>query len=341
MDNNETGHIDFDLIARFLNGETGEEEKLRLLEWLDESEENKVAFAEAKMLWIESRSNFFDGTEATVEVNTDQAWKNVHSRIQKQPESRSNETPVRKMWAMRSWVRIAAVLIVGFSLLFALYTNYSGTSQEVASSMDSEMEVTLTDGSSIVLNKESNLHYPKSFNGKERKVELEGEAFFDIAPDTTQPFIIETNDIEIKVLGTSFNVNAKHADSVEVFVETGVVEMIRNGQSIKLTPGKAGVFHKLTGLLTIRETKIISSQFWRNKMLNFNRTTLSDVVQTLNRLYEVNIRVDEAETGEKKINVKFEDQDIDIVLDVLSNTLELEVERTENGEIILSDGSDD
>ena len=219
---------------------------------------------------------------------------------------------------------------------YLVFTQFNSPNQLVeVNTSDKAQEIVLKDGSEVELNQSSTLVYSDNQKRKTREVELKGEAFFNITKDSLRPFIIHTQELDIKVLGTSFNVDAKTQDSVEVQVETGVVELVYKNQKIKLVAGETGVFYQGLGKLIKRESRVVVSQFWRNRKLTFKRTELIEIVETLNRLYEVNIRVDESTEQHRKINVRFEDQDIDLILDILSSTLNLKIEKADNGEIIL------
>ncbi|MBO6515733.1 MAG: FecR domain-containing protein [Bacteroidia bacterium] len=329
MDHHKNEHIESELITRYLNGEASLDEVRSLETWLEHSEENATRFAEAKMLWIESQPGFFEDDTPSFEVDTDAAWDAMRERIS------TPEKPIRKLdfgW----FLRVAAILVMGVSVVYMGY-NYLNTGSKELSTVTTEekQQVELADGSSIELNANSNLTYPKEFDGKTREVELQGEAFFDIERDTTKPFKIVANAVEINVLGTSFNVNANSADSVEVQVETGRVQMTFNGKSIILLAGETGVYNRVRDQLIKREKEILSSQFWRNRKLIFKRTRLPDVINALNTNYDVNIVLQGDKVRNKKINTRFEDQDIEVVLEIIANTLNLKVEHGENDTILL------
>lgn len=326
MEHQEFDDISYTLLARFFEGETTAEEVRAISDWKAASHDNAELFAKAKMIWLESDASHFDIDE-NLHFNTDAAWNKVKGEVMKP------QTTVRKMPLF--W-RVAATVVVCLTIGYFVSKQFSNPNQLVeVNTSDNAQDILLNDGSEVELNQASTLVYTENKKGNTREVELQGEAFFEITKDSLKPFIIHTQELDIKVLGTSFNVNSRTKDSVEVQVETGVVELVYKNQKIKLVAGETGVFYQGLGKLIKRESRVVVSQFWRNRKLTFKRTELIEIVETLNRLYEVNIRVDESTEQHRKINVRFEDQDIDLILDILSNTLNLKIEKADNGEIIL------
>jgi len=326
MEHQEFDDITYTLLARFFEGEATDEETRSISSWKTQSEANADLFAKAKLIWLESDTAHFEANNVT-DFNADAAWNKVERKIAKP------QTSIRKL---PLFMRVAAIVAVCMTVGYLVFTQFNSPNQLVeVNTSDKAQEIVLKDGSEVELNQSSTLVYSDNQKRKTREVELKGEAFFNITKDSLRPFIIHTQELDIKVLGTSFNVDAKTQDSVEVQVETGVVELGYKNQKIKLVAGETGVFYQGLGKLIKRESRVVVSQFWRNRKLTFKRTELIEIVETLNRLYEVNIRVDESTEQHRKINVRFEDQDIDLILDILSSTLNLKIEKADNGEIIL------
>lgn len=326
MKHQEFDDISYQDLARFFEGESTEAEVQTIAAWKEKSEEHKHFFATCKMIWVESTSLHFNDSEVP-EVDVVAAWSKVRETISDKPTKTLRLQPLMRVAAI-----IAVVMTIGYFVISQFFQSPTLVRVEAA---DDIKELVLNDGSQVELNKSSTLVYKEGLKGDTREVELTGEAFFNIAKDSAKPFVIRTNAVAIKVLGTSFNVDSKVKDSVEVQVETGVVELAYNEQKIVLHAGETGVYYQSLGKLLKRESRVVVSQFWRNRKLNFRRTELSEIVETLNKLYDVNIRVDDVKEQHRRLNVKFEDQDIDLILDVLSNTLDLRIRETENGEIIL------
>ena len=152
-----------------------------------------------------------------------------------------------------------------------------------------EYQVMLADGTKVWLNSASRLIYPQSFMGKERRVVLSGEAFFDVAHDAERPFIVETSRMNVKVLGTRFNVN-DYDDNEEVSTTlvNGSVEIVSGDQQVfRLVPGEQadGKENKLEK----REVNVRLYTSWIAGTFLFNNTELEEIAQQISRWYDVEI----------------------------------------------------
>ena len=196
----------------------------------------------------------------------------------------------------------------------------------------SRPSINLPDGSVVTLSYGSSLHYLKTFKGENRVVELEGEAFFEVTPNKLKPFIIKTKGASVKVLGTSFNVRS-YTDNqiVEVIVKTGKVELIDDlpddGQNKKvlLLPGEKGTLDLTTGNLQKEERYDVNKMAWLTHEIAFQVTSLSEVIATLNKVYNTKIEYSDKVDLNKVITATFNEQDPGYILDVVALTLDLEI----------------
>jgi len=155
-----------------------------------------------------------------------------------------------------------------------------------------EYKLTLMDGTKIWLNSNSKLSYPSEFGDGVRKVQLEGEAYFQVAKDSLHPFIVDVNKIQVKVLGTSFNVNA-YGDNDEIVTTLveGKVEVKDEfwGEKAKLLPNEQFRFNKLNGKCAKDkvDTKIYTA--WTNGRFVFENENLQEIMNRLSRWYDVEV----------------------------------------------------
>ena len=152
-----------------------------------------------------------------------------------------------------------------------------------------EYQVVLADGTKVWLNSASRLIYPQSFMGKERRVVLSGEAFFDVAHDAERPFIVETSRMNVKVLGTRFNVN-DYDDNEEVSTTlvNGSVEIVSGGQEVfRLVPGEQA--YGKENELEKREVNVRLYTSWIDGKFLFNNTELEEIAKQISRWYDVEI----------------------------------------------------
>ena len=156
------------------------------------------------------------------------------------------------------------------------------------------MQLLFQDGSKVHLNSGSRIRYPKKFGLSERKVYLEGEAWFEVAKNKNRPFIVDLSYMDIKVLGTTFDVKAyPEEEAIFVALETGSIELkSRSFKSYQLRPGEKAVYNKASGrceVLRSHDVKMYSA--WRRNVLVFKSAPLSDVMKTLARTYDISFDV--------------------------------------------------
>ncbi|MBT1710975.1 DUF4974 domain-containing protein [Fulvivirgaceae bacterium PWU5] len=221
----------------------------------------------------------------------------------------------------RYWYAAAAVTLV--MLATALYF-LNPTVQKQVTARGHRTFVTLDDGTKIWLNAESRLTYPKSFRGEEtREVQLEGEAYFDVAENKQKPFIVHTSDIRIKVLGTSFNVKSYGKDrTIQTTLIKGKVTIESSVDSAKLTlmPNQQAVFEKESKILFL-EHKDEAADYtsWRDGQLLFDDRPLSDIVNELERWFNVTIEVEDHASLNCHFSAKVDNKTLEQVLELFKD----------------------
>ncbi len=150
--------------------------------------------------------------------------------------------------------------------------------------------VTLPDGSSVWLNAASSLRYPTAFKGAERLVEVQGEAYFEIAQNAQQPFKVKINNqTTIVVLGTSFNVNAYANEStIATTLLTGAIRMLHRDEQVTLHPGQQARTSATT-IETIQHIDTTQVLAWKNGLFDFHNATLPEVMRQLARWYDIDV----------------------------------------------------
>lgn len=150
-----------------------------------------------------------------------------------------------------------------------------------------QYQVSLPDGTRVWLNAATSLKYPSSFSGTgERRVELSGEAYFEVAKDKMHPFIVKTDRQEVEVLGTHFNLNS-YSDE-EVTKTTLLEGSVKINHSILLRPGEEGVLAK-TGTLTVNAVDTESSVAWKNGRFVFENELLKTALNKIARWYDIEV----------------------------------------------------
>jgi transmembrane sensor len=232
------------------------------------------------------------------EINVDKAWNKVHTMIG-ESDSKSGTTHTRIIFTGRSFMRIAATVltILGLSIAGTYIVNPDLFSKKIiiASGNDQKnIQVSLPDGSRIFLNRNSQFTYLSNFGKRSRNVSLSGEAFFEIASDVLNPFVINAGNARVRVVGTSFNVITSNAESaVEVFVKTGRVMLSSNigSRSLALDPGYIGTMNSEKSDKKLNENPNYLS--WNTGLLIYNGQKLDVVFSDLKRVYNMDIEVND------------------------------------------------
>lgn len=150
-----------------------------------------------------------------------------------------------------------------------------------------EYRLCLSDGTVVYLNSESRLKYPAGFTGERREVELEGEAYFEVTPDKEHPFLVNTGELCVRVLGTGFNVSAYREENVSgVTLAHGAVVVGEAGKETSLKPDEQFILDKSTGKTSVQQVDANKICAWKSGMLYFEGMALEELVIKLNRWFD-------------------------------------------------------
>ncbi len=148
----------------------------------------------------------------------------------------------------------------------------------------------LADGTTVWMNAESRLIYPSQFTGDERKVQLSGEAYFQVAKDANHPFIVQTEQMQARVLGTELNVRQYASNNAHITLINGAVEVSRESGAdpIRLQPGQDAAW-TANGAFDVRQVDVDTYIYWKEGYFYFDNTPLSEVMKELGRWYNINV----------------------------------------------------
>ena len=322
-----------DVLVRFLASETNDAEKKIVQNWLNESQENKDFFEQLKTLWNDSDNHEF----LNKKYYTDESWDKILSHIQK---TKKSSAPFK-----RSLIRIAVaasiLLLAGTGIIFYLLNN-----KEISVKSKGEVaKVYLQDKSIVWLNRDSKLIYKKNFK-KQRIVELYGEGYFDVKPDSAHPFIIITSNAKITVLGTKFNVNAYPDDSVtEVTVTTGKVKVTaledskKHDGNIVILPGEKSITAGISNLPQKALSDNPNYMSWKTRDFVFNNTNIREIVQLVNKIYNANISIQNSSSAETcNLTGKYSCHTLNDMLDMLRIVLNISIEKDGDNIILNTSG---
>jgi transmembrane sensor len=324
-----------DLIVRYLSGDLTQAEKSIIESWMEEKASNKKLFDDYKKTW-ENLGRVSD----IAQIDVQNEWEVIKKRFYAGDVRKVFKPGIPSVRNFSFWfARVAAILVIALLLsitVLVITHNFASNSYKTDKTT---LTATLPDGSQFTLNKGSTLKYPKRFRDDLRKVTLTGEAYFEVQPDHNKPFIVNAEEIEIKVLGTSFNVNAyRENDKIEVVVNSGKVAITKEGEITErliLQPGNKGTFNKSDQSLKLYVNKDPNFLSWKTREFVFENMSLKEIVRTINKVYNSKITIADDSLQDKRITVSFNNQSLDAILNVLSATLDINI-RQNNSEIILT-----
>lgn len=157
--------------------------------------------------------------------------------------------------------------------------------------MGGQYQLSLPDGSKVWLNSGSSIRFPTAFIGKERIIELKGEAFFDIRENKKMPFIVKTNmSMDIRVLGTQFNVMAYEDEkSINTTLLEGSVQLLKESGTAFLEPGQAAILNKGTGKIKVEAADVDEAVAWKNGYFIFSNENIESIMRKVSRWYNVEV----------------------------------------------------
>lgn len=280
------------IIEKYLAGDLSPDEEKEFQLWLKDDPANQFEFEN-----IVTHFRY-----------TDKEIQQAKQKVLKQLMSGERRTIKQRLGSgLKQMIRIAAVLAIVYSSLFLFFENrYNRRVDEVVDNdrfiqiekeavLGQKLTFKLPDGSVVTLNAGSKLIYPKVFDGRFRRVALEGEAFFDVVPDKESPFSIDTKSLNIEVLGTSFNVRSYEEDHTETIgVKTGVVRVSTHEgeRKVELQPSQLAHYSNQTHQISKDSILFSNAVFgWIDKELVFNEVSIDQVLKELTRWYGVQFEI--------------------------------------------------
>jgi len=302
-------------IIKFIKGELTVDERQKAIKWIRSSSENQAKFNLLKATHIGATFIDTSGDDSAI----------YYKRFTQKVKSKQG---YKYISAIASLIVISIFLINYFDqpVEKTEITEIPTTDiieKNIINTVTSKgvkSEVILPDGSKVILNADSKLTYPKKFSDSTRNVTLIGEAFFDIEHDSNRPFLVDANEIKIRVLGTTFNVKSYSKDEkIETTLVSGKVELIKDLDTtpLELAPSQKGVFYKSQNKLKIEEVNSSNIIAWKEGTLIFKNTSMSQVAIDLERKYNVNFIINSQKLLNYEYTGTFDNLSIIEVLDLL------------------------
>jgi ferric-dicitrate binding protein FerR (iron transport regulator) len=321
-------HID-ELIAKHFAEETSVAEEDIITNWIASSETNKNYFSEMKMIHEVAK-----GKNLQHKINVDAAWE----RFSKKLPEHTAKTPVIKKLTL-SFYGKAALFICALGLAYLMYYQLSLKERLIvfSSPTSTTRSLTLPDGSYVLLNPKSSIVYSSLFNNTSRELKLVGDAYFRVEHNADLPFTVNTGNLFIKDVGTSFIIKATPADStVMVHVEEGeVIFYSLQNSGITLIKNETGIYNLISKIFRKKEDNLFKPGSEMDQTLSFENTSLRFVIDTLNKVYNEHIILSCEKLESLELTATFKERTAAPIIETITETFGLSVTR-KNGTVSLS-----
>jgi ferric-dicitrate binding protein FerR (iron transport regulator) len=300
------------LIGKYLAGKETKEEQIQLQTWINESDDHRKLFNSLK-----KEGNIADSIDEFETFNREQAWRRYTERV--------HALSLQKL--LSRW-RIAAVFffLVGCAGILA-YLNKEGaalmanTYTTVATSNGQSSKIFLPDSTVVWINSGTKLSYNTSFAVDKRAVKLTGQAFFQVARNEQLPLTVTCNDLEIRVLGTSFDISAYPEDkNISVVLESGSIQLQKaDDHSLiqKMQPGEMAEFNTNHRKLSISKVDCNNYTSWKNGILIFKDQPMEKVLEKLERWYNIDIEVKSNKVNQLIFNATIINESVEEIFDLM------------------------
>jgi len=282
------------------------------------------------------------------EIDSTTLIETVFQQIQEYEEDHRIKSGFSMSRILKVYQRVAAFLLIPIIGLGILYwvnnlSQSNGAMTETIAPRGQKSQIVLADGTKVWLNSDTKIKYPDNFSKNQRDVYLDGEAFFEVCKNAHQPFVVHTSGINVKVLGTKFNVKA-YADErqIETSLFEGKINLLMNSSSSinqvekEIEPGQSFVYSKT-------DHKLVANKFpqdeiigWKNNQLIFKDDTFSNLVRKVERWYDVKVVYDGKLFNDRRLTVElYEGERLERLMNIISLALSVNY-KYEKGQIILT-----
>lgn len=311
------------LLIKYYQKQANTSEKELVEDWLSESEENRTQYQQQIQVWKASEK-----VKILENVDLESDWKLISKRAKVKPPS------VHNVYSL--FLRIAAALILIFASYWFLHNKFTEEKYVQVQNMNKNQVrvVTLADGSRISLNYLANLHYLEHFGAKSRKVKLEGSAFFEVAKNKEKPFTIETKLSEVRVLGTSFDVQAEQTQTV-VTVATGkvrVTDKIDENEFVDLLPNEQAI-HKGKEMQK-HVVEIGNYLSWKTGVFSFSNHSLAEAMEILKKRFHFEYHFEKDDLMTREITADFGNEPLSNIIEIIQLSCQVKINFKSNRLII-------
>ena len=303
------------LLDRFLKGGTSPEEEKDLLDWFRKTAPEEVLYAYYRSYWDNAH-----GKSIPADVQG-RMFHQIKLRMKEMEQKRKNIRKLRLWWASTAAAVVALCVSIGISVHYFRQVNQMSQQTFVVSAEKGQRSnVVLPDGTVLTLNSCSRVRYPNQFVDNERRVELEGEGFFQVSRNEKQPFIINTRFFDVRVLGTCFNVKSYSSDeTVMVDVESGKVQVDMPEAMMRLQANEQVRINTMSGEYS-KQREEHAVAVWRGGGMRFDATPIHDVAKELERMYNCRITFAQGQSFDNLISGEHDNKSLEAVLQSIEYT---------------------
>ncbi|MEY8686759.1 FecR family protein [Bacteroides sp. AN502(2024)] len=287
MKEKKKNNLSEEIINRYLADQCSEEELIEVNAWMKESEENARQLFRMEEIYHLGKFDQYANEQRIL-----RAERRLYKKLDEEKRKRRKTVLNIQRW-MKYAAMIGIICVIGGRIGYWLYQN--GNDPQMLVSVANEgivKEIILPDSTKVWLNHSATLKYPREFSEKERNVYLDGEAYFEVTPNLHRPFIVQSDAMRVRVLGTTFNFkcdrNCRIAEATLIEGEIEVKGNREEGQII-LSPGQRAELNKNNGRLTVKQVDAKLDAVWHNNLIPFQKANIFTITKTLERFYDVKI----------------------------------------------------
>lgn len=313
-----------ELLARqYFSGVISRKDERTLEQFITSSVENVELFRTWEREWAENNSSIIpEGTVAE-----------LHNKI-----NTSYFDNVISSYKRRLHITRTSLYAASITLIIALFTTTAGLllkneagSFDISAPAGGLCAATLPDGTLVWLNAESKIYVPETFNKNSREINLDGEAYFEVAKDEKKLFVVSSDNCKITVRGTKFNVRSyPENETVLTSVIDGVVDVSLKEATVRIQKDQAAVVNKKTGQITVESINAMSSKSWTDNRIEYRDITLSDLVAIVSRKFDVGFQIENEKVKNERLNISLRNNEsLSDVLTALELILPIEITEIE------------
>lgn len=319
-----------ELLTRFLTKTCTAEELLEVEKWISADQTNADWLFGMEHIWsLKDELRFSDKKQIEA------AYHRFMNAVDQKVTPRTVKMPFRKRW-----IRYAAAVVIVFLLAANIYQLFRDSPSSISTEnrievpLGQRVSITLSDGTKVWLNAGSILSYPSQFTLKDRSVRLDGEGYFEVVADEKHPFIVQTSMLDVKVLGTKFNVQAYPDEDIAVSLVEGKLRVQAGQQTTLMSTNELVTYSENLGLQHIKNKDIQHTIQWTSGEFMFIDRELAYIAKSLERHFDVTISIDTPELAEERFSCRTQQgATLEQVLDLLKSTKKIDY--TINGKKVL------